>query len=71
MSARSKITVEGAAYTVLDTLGFQHSAGVYVKEVETSDGPRMAVRYPGSKVWRWWTVADRVRPGGVMTGQGG
>jgi len=65
----AKISVGGKQYEVLDNLGFQHSAGVYAKEVSTPDGTRMAVRDHGQKTWRFWGMQDMLRPGGVVTGQ--
>jgi hypothetical protein len=55
------IEVEGARYKVLDSLGWQASAGVFAKEVETPDGPRVAVRSRRG-LWRWWTARERVQP---------
>ena len=57
----AKITVEGGDYRVIESLGYQHSAGVYAKQVQTEDGPRMAVKHRGGR-WRWWTTLDRVSP---------
>jgi len=51
---RGSITVECRRYKVLDNMGFQHSRGVWAKEVETDDGPRIAIK--GSQngaQWEW------------------
>lgn len=56
------IEVDGANYKVLDNLGYQHSAGVYAKEVETESGARIAVRPRHGVSWRWWGAGDRVAP---------
>ena len=41
------ITIDGKKYKVLENLGFQHSAGVYAKEVQTkTHGEQMAVKSP-------------------------
>ena len=66
----AQIKIDGVPYAVLDNLGFQHSVGVYAKEVQTPEGPKMAVRSPGSNNWRFWIPTDRLRPGSVVTGQG-
>ena len=60
---RSEIEIEGVRYLVHDNLGFQHSAGVFAKEVHTIGGPRIAVRDPGGSAWRFWTAKDRLQPG--------
>ena len=55
------ITIDGKKYKVLNNLGFQHGAGMYVKEVETNKGPQKAVREPSGS-WRFWTIFDRIEP---------
>lgn len=54
------LSIDGAAYELLDYLGWQASAGVYAAEVQTETGPRKVVVSKGSNQWRFWTVADRV-----------
>lgn len=56
----SGIEIDGASYKVLDSLGYNHDVGGYVKEVLTSDGPKMAVKQ--GALWRFWTARDRVAP---------
>jgi hypothetical protein len=48
------VEVEGKKYKVLDNMGFHHSRGVWAKEVETENGPRIAIRGSrnGAK-WEW------------------
>lgn len=62
------IIVEGARYRVLDNMGFQHSRGVWAKEVETENGPRIAIR--GSLIgaeWEW--AKPEIRPASHVCGQ--
>jgi hypothetical protein len=63
----AKIQIDGEQYEVLDSLGWQPSAGVYAKEVKTNEGPRIAVKKDG--VWRWWTSSDRQQAPGRYAGQ--
>ncbi len=56
----AKIEVDGRKYTVTDSLGFVHSVGMYVKEVQTEDGFKMVVKDAGR--WRFWTAQERVKP---------
>ena len=58
----SSIEIDGEKYNVEENLGFQPSAGVYAKQVRTKEGPRIAVKPRGGKIWRFWTVRDRVAP---------
>lgn len=55
------IEIDGQRYRVEESLGFQHSMGVYAKRVRTEDGFKMAVKHPGG-LWRFWTTEDRTRP---------
>lgn len=56
------IQVEGVKYGVAENLGFSHDVGMYAKVVYTPTGEKMAVRHRGSRLWRFWSAADRVRP---------
>ena len=57
------VEVEGVEYPVVENLGYQHSAGVYVRCVAVAKGiERMAVSWRASGPWRWWRPKDRVRP---------
>lgn len=65
---RGTITVEGKRYKVLDNMGFQHSRGVWAKEVETENGPRIAIS--GSRIgaeWEW--AKPEIRPASHVCGQ--
>ena len=65
---RGTIAVEGKRYKVLDNMGFQHSRGVWAKEVETENGPRIAIR--GSRIgaeWEW--AKPEIRPASYVCGQ--
>lgn len=65
----AKIIIDGKPYRVIESLGYQHSAGCYAKAVSTPEGERIAVGRGGA--WRWWTADDRMS-GGVashVTGQ--
>lgn len=55
------IEVDGKKLKVVESLGFNHSIGMYAKIVLTEDGERMAVKYRGGP-WRFWTAADRAQP---------
>lgn len=48
-----KIQIEGKDYKVIEKMGYSHSAGAYVAEVETPEGPRIAVKYRGGAWWFW------------------
>lgn len=52
----SKIIIDGTAYKVTESLGFQ--GGVLAKFVETPYGEQVAVKRGGK--WTWWTVQDRL-----------
>lgn len=54
------ITIDGKKVKVLDSLGYNHDIGAYVKRVEIDGKPQMAVGTRGS--WRLWTARDRTRP---------
>ena len=54
------IEIDGASYMVLDDLGWQPSAGMYCKEVQTDHGPKKAVKPEGRGLWRFWTIKDRI-----------
>lgn len=56
------ITIDGMPYWVIESLGYQPSAGVMAKRVETPNGPRMAVKARGMGAWRFWTAEDRTAP---------
>ncbi|MDD3310995.1 hypothetical protein [Pseudodesulfovibrio sp.] len=57
------IEIEGHKYKVLDSLGYVHDVSAYVKEVETEDGPKKAVKPAGRGFsWRFWTAKDRAAP---------
>lgn len=62
------IIVNGNKYKVLENLGWQ--SGMYVKEVMTDTGPRIAVKAPGGD-WVFWETKDRFAGGktGAYTGQ--
>lgn len=64
----SSITVDGGTYKVVESLGFQHSAGVYAKAVSTPQGERIAVRERRGGPWRWWMAEDRLQPRGSVKG---
>ncbi len=55
------VIVEGRKYRVIERLGFVHDVGGYVVEVETTDGPRKAIKW-GYSDYRFWTARDRVQP---------
>jgi hypothetical protein len=55
-----KIEIDGIKFAVIEHLGFQHSVGAYAVKVETEHGAKMAVKFRGSKKWRFWTVKDRL-----------
>ena len=55
------VEVDGIAYAVVENLGFNPSAGVYAKLLQTKTGPRMAVSSRGG-AWRWWGPLDRTAP---------
>jgi hypothetical protein len=57
------ITIDGKKYKVVESLGYNHSAGCYAKLVQTDDGEKMAVSHMarGGR-WRFWTAADRTEP---------
>ncbi|WP_419917471.1 hypothetical protein [Candidatus Poriferisocius sp.] len=57
----AKIVVDGEAYPVVESLGFEHTAGMYAKLVKVGDGEKMAVKAPRG-AWRFWTAEDRVKP---------
>jgi hypothetical protein len=63
------INVDGETYRVIESLGYQHSAGCYAKVVDTPEGERIAVKRGG--VWVWWTAKDRLQPRGKYQGQEG
>ena len=42
----AKIFVEGKEYKVIESLGWQASAGMYVKAIETETGRRIVVKPP-------------------------
>ncbi len=64
-----RILVEGQSCDVVETLGYQHGAG-YVKIVRLSSGEqRTVVSRAARGPWRWWTTADMLQPGGLVTGQ--
>lgn len=65
--AEKVIVIDGMRYRVTEYLGWRQ--GVYVAEVVTAWGNRMAVRGQGSKVWRFWTVEDRIG-GSITTNKG-
>lgn len=46
------IMVHGNLYKTLCDFGWQTHKGKYTKEVETSDGPRMAEKERGGE-WKW------------------
>lgn len=71
MGASRWITVDGGRYRVVETLGYQPSAGVYAKEVRDGDGYRIAVSERRGGPWRFWTTRDMVQPLGLATGEGG
>lgn len=52
----SKIIIDGTAYKVTESLGFQ--GGLLAKFVETPCGEQVAVKRGGK--WTWWTVQDRL-----------
>lgn len=56
----ASIKIDGTRYRVCDSLGYLHDVGSYVKEVETENGPKMAVKQGGR--WRFWTAIDRIAP---------
>ena len=54
------VTIEEKEYKVSEYIGFQPSSGTYNCFVDTDDGEKMAVRYPKSKTWKFWTVNNRL-----------
>ena len=64
------IEIEGQKYRVTGNIGYVSSAGFYAKEVDTPDGLRVAIRYPGRKKWGWWMPKDKLQIGGHGGGQG-
>ena len=60
MSTRG-IEVEGIAYRVIESMGFNHDIGMYAKMVATDYGDKVAVKHRGSgSAWRFWTPKDRL-----------
>lgn len=51
----AQIIVEGKEYKVTENLGWQASAGMYAKQVQTENGRRMAVKSPGG-AWAFHKV---------------
>ena len=48
--SNAKIKVDGTAYSVTESLGYQ--GGHYAKVVETDNGERKVVKRGG--IWTWW-----------------
>lgn len=55
------IEINGVRHKVTDYLGYNHSVGAYVCELEYNGVRRMAVRQRGGQ-WRLWTAEDKIRP---------
>ena len=63
------ILIGGREYRVVESLGFQPSAGgrvCIVKDAESTTGLSAAVRRGG--LWRMWTAQDRLQPRGKVVG---
>lgn len=58
----SKVSIGGKHYKVIEHLGYNHDIGKRVVQVETDDGPRMAVAGSPGMGYRFWTAEDRVVP---------
>ncbi len=56
----STIKINGESYKVVESMGFNHSVGMYAKLVQDGERERMAVKQ--GKCWRFWTAEDRVAP---------
>ena len=54
------ITVNGVKCKVVESLGYNHDMGGYVKRVVYDGKEQMAVGGPGR--WRLWTPTDRTQP---------
>lgn len=54
-----KITIEGKLYVVIESLGFQQSAGVYAWEVRDGETLRIAVSNNRGGPYRFWTPKER------------
>lgn len=48
----NKISVNNKSYKVLENLGYNPDVGLYVKEIETPEGPKIAVG-PRGGPWRF------------------
>ena len=70
LMARSNILIDGSVYPVVESLGWQPSAGHYAKEVKLPDGRLvMAVALSARGPWRFWTAGDMVQPPSKVRGQ--
>ena len=64
------ITIEGKKYKVTEDMGFNHDKGCYAKAIETDQGEKIVVRYPGCKTWEIVnSLVARIGPAGKATGQ--
>ena len=62
------VTIDGADYKVVESLGYNPDVGARVIKVETLAGEqRTAVGSRGA--YRFWTARDRVLPGSKVVGQ--
>lgn len=65
-----KIEIDGVKYEVIEDLGYQHSRGVWAKEVMTENGTRVAFR--ASKTDKWeLSKRARIVPRSSFVGQSG
>ncbi len=54
------ITIDGVKRKVVCDMGYNHSVGAYVKEVEIDGEFKIAVKRGGA--WRLWGAGDRTKP---------
>ena len=67
----AKLNVNGKMYPIVESMGYNHSAGVYAAVVKDGDVERVAVWDKGGRAdARFWTAKDRMSGGRMSMGIG-
>jgi len=53
-----QVEINGKRYEIVDSLGFNHSCGMYAKVVKTKKGEKVIVKHCGT--WKFWGIKDRL-----------